>query len=522
MARKRAICDKVNLVALQAIEATVKTNNEVKEQIEYIRKRNNSRMPQNTSKISLKNTILPEQDKNIINIRRSTPGAIQSMDVKDIPYIKKIPVKMVQQNIATPVKIEKPKILKETIVPTASSVPTLEGDAYWKNYYKKTIDKKKKPSTFATFIHNYIKDKDFKSIIDMGCGGGQDLLYFKALKYEVDGLENDDYACQYLRERHNVNVINGSVLDPVIKKYDVYYCRFVVHALRYNEINNFFTNMYNSMPNNAILCIETRSVKNTKHQHTLYKEDIFTSGTGSAHMRTLLSLRHLKDIYIKNNFVSEYCIDKKGLSIFNGEDPCLIRLVLKKNDNTRDLLKSIITPEIKRKQTLLKAFFDELCKIFETHDIKYVVYFGNLIGLLRNNSLFVPWDDDIDISMPVSEVVRLNGILDKEKYYIDFLTPGDTICRIHSTKGSGFVDVFHKHECVKYIDFNNTILIQKYKTPKNYQEYFNIFYSGKLGDILNTCVIYNHSYNNRWTTNKSDSIRIDVEECNHVIKHYNL
>ena len=43
--------------------------------------------------------------------------------------------------------------------------------------------------------------------------------------------------------------------------------------------------------------------------------------------------------------------------------------------------------------------FQQVIEICEKHNLRYIVDYGSLIGIVRHGG-FIPWDDDIDVSMP--------------------------------------------------------------------------------------------------------------------------
>ena len=64
------------------------------------------------------------------------------------------------------------------------------------------------------------------------------------------------------------------------------------------------------------------------------------------------------------------------------------------------------------KERLLKMYdaFDRYCR---AHDILYWVDYGTLLGAVRHQG-FIPWDDDLDITMPRPEYEKLCACFEKD------------------------------------------------------------------------------------------------------------
>ena len=76
--------------------------------------------------------------------------------------------------------------------------------------------------------------------------------------------------------------------------------------------------------------------------------------------------------------------------------------------------------ELRRVQLIQLELLKEFDRICRKYNIKYNINFGTLIGALRHKG-FIPWDDDIDVTMYYKDCDRLYEImkneLDEKKYY---------------------------------------------------------------------------------------------------------
>lgn len=76
---------------------------------------------------------------------------------------------------------------------------------------------------------------------------------------------------------------------------------------------------------------------------------------------------------------------------------------------------------LRRLQLTELEILDEIVRICDKFNLKYYLAGGTLLGAVRHQG-FIPWDDDIDISMPRSDYEKFIKIAPKElsnKYFLD-------------------------------------------------------------------------------------------------------
>ena len=100
------------------------------------------------------------------------------------------------------------------------------------------------------------------------------------------------------------------------------------------------------------------------------------------------------------------------------------------NGDIRDIPKATgYLRKIQLADLKLLKIFDKLCK---DNNLEYFLNYGNLLGAIRHKG-FIPWDDDVDVSMMRKDYEKLvelfyNGISNYDDLYFEFQNNGVNKC----------------------------------------------------------------------------------------------
>jgi len=133
---------------------------------------------------------------------------------------------------------------------------------------------------------------------------------------------------------------------------------------------------------------------------------------------------------------------------------------------------------LKKAQQIMLEILIEVDKICKKYNIKYWLDSGTLLGAVRHKC-FIPWDDDLDISMTLEDFEKFCKIAPKELSKNLFLQTKETdsvfpydIAKIRSNKGI----LIEKHELGKKVEYNQGIFIDIIPVIRIKNNFFIKFY----------------------------------------------
>lgn len=100
---------------------------------------------------------------------------------------------------------------------------------------------------------------------------------------------------------------------------------------------------------------------------------------------------------------------------------------------------------LEEKRQIFLDILDEVDGFCRQYEIRYILSYGTLLGAIRHKG-FIPWDDDLDISMPYPDMIKFKKLFHSETLkYCDVDTepyypfPFSRICHLPTFQRTGMV-----------------------------------------------------------------------------------
>ena len=200
---------------------------------------------------------------------------------------------------------------------------------FWNLFYKNNLAVSR-PSNFAIFILKFLK-KNKSKVVDIGCGNGRDLIFFKKNKIDFIGIDLSKNATQLIKKKLKNAKDKNKIFNSDFVKFDYkknvktkfsIYSRFTWHTIN-KKNESIFLKKISNLSHLTYLFIETRSIKDDLCG---VGKKISNNEFITDHYRRFINKTDLVK-KLKKNFKILYLKESKGFSKFKKEDPCLIRLI---------------------------------------------------------------------------------------------------------------------------------------------------------------------------------------------------
>jgi len=156
--------------------------------------------------------------------------------------------------------------------------------------------------------------------------------------------------------------------------------------------------------------------------------------------------------------------------------------------------------ELRQAQLIMLDMLVEFDAICQKHKLQYWLDSGTLLGAVRHKG-FIPWDDDIDLSMPIEDYNKFKEIAQDELSENVFFQTRDTdkefkfdYIKLRSNKAS----IVEFHEKDRNIDYHQGVFVDIFPmlTLPN-EEFYKNYYSESFKLIRDTSSVSLHTPNGR-------------------------
>lgn len=125
----------------------------------------------------------------------------------------------------------------------------------------------------------------------------------------------------------------------------------------------------------------------------------------------IMCLSHDLENVVESTFAGQACYISRGAEKIVGSYPNRYKeKILKYRVNDLHRKGGETLRRVQLIQTEILAEFDRVCR---KNNIRYTIAFGTLLGAVRHKG-FIPWDDDVDVIVPIEDYLRLDKAMEED------------------------------------------------------------------------------------------------------------
>ena len=171
-------------------------------------------------------------------------------------------------------------------------------EEYWKTKWNKR--ELEEANDFARRSFSQIKDKNFKTLLDLGCGDGRDSLFFAKEGLNVTSVDFSESGIKKLnelikeKELRNIKAIQTDIrkINFQDNSFDVIYAHLSLHYFDDEITTQVFDKLFRILKKDGLIFIKCKSVEDALYgQGEKVGEDMYRKG----HLRHFFSEEYMKE-----------------------------------------------------------------------------------------------------------------------------------------------------------------------------------------------------------------------------------
>ena len=171
-----------------------------------------------------------------------------------------------------------------------------------KDFWEAAWEKKKikHPNKFARECYAQIRDKNFETLLDLGCGDGRDAAYFARKGFKVTAVDFSESGIRHLKQRIKEGKLSN--ITPLLKdikkikfkeKFDVIYAHLSLQYFDDARTTQIFNELFKILKKDGLIFIKCKSIEDDRYGvGKKVGEDTYLKGD---HLRHFFTKEYMKE-----------------------------------------------------------------------------------------------------------------------------------------------------------------------------------------------------------------------------------